>query len=321
MILSDNLPLPMAITSEIRQTSFRLASSIPRGVKREKVFFSTIGVCILNDYLQWMSVPTDLKASDSYNPVSRLCSDAVDLEIQGLGRLECCTLKENEDSYLVPPEAWENRIGYVAVEVKSSFKEAAILGFCPTHKQGILHRQDLYPIEDLFDLLWNLTQGNLINQNTPVYNLKEWLEGVFPPEWQSIENLFPRESQPVLAWRSISPSMKIKRAKLIDLGMSLGNKQLALLVATAPETDECLTVRVQLMSDLDSYHLPPGISLSLFSQDNKKEYEARARFQDDLIRLPLFRVKSEELFSIEIAFNDKKIRQTFINGENQWYIF
>lgn len=81
--------IPMPITQSAQQIALQFASEQPNEPKALQVYLNTLAVCAVNNYLRIMDVPTDLTASDSWNPVLRLAADVADLWVIGLGRLEC----------------------------------------------------------------------------------------------------------------------------------------------------------------------------------------------------------------------------------------
>ncbi len=84
-----------------------------------------------------------------------------DLMVQGLGKLECRPLlpdTENKGVCHLPPEVWEERIGYIVVEIDRSRKKATLLGFSPIAKNGQLLLNQLQPLTDLLQHLESLKQ-------------------------------------------------------------------------------------------------------------------------------------------------------------------
>src|SRR5919202_532289 len=128
----EEFALPLPITQVARRTAQEFASQQPTPQKAEQVRLNTLAVYAVNDYLQMMGIPCDLSVGDSWNPITRLCADVADLEITGVGRLECRPLKLHEQTCYIPPEVWSDRIGYVIVQIDESSFEATVLGFTQT---------------------------------------------------------------------------------------------------------------------------------------------------------------------------------------------
>jgi hypothetical protein len=158
--------LPLPITHKARQIAQQFAMEQPTAQKADRVRFNTLAVCIVNDYLKMMGIPTHLSGGDSWNPILRLCADVADLEVIGVGRLECCAVRASDSTCLIPPEALSNRIGYVVVQIDELSWEAKLLGFALTANEGELLFARLQPVEALIDRLhplWLpvLTQGKI----------------------------------------------------------------------------------------------------------------------------------------------------------------
>lgn len=160
--MDDNLnrikytSLSLPITCSVRTLAQEFASFQPTPQKAEQVRLNTLAVCVVNDYLQMMGIPTDISKSDSWNSVVRLCADVADLVVIGVGRLECRPVKAFEQTYYIPPEVWEERIGYVVVQINESHREATVLGFAhmATAEQSLV--TELQPLENLLPRLSQL---------------------------------------------------------------------------------------------------------------------------------------------------------------------
>jgi hypothetical protein len=85
----EDFALTLPITQAARTTAQQFASNQPTPEKAEQVRLNTLCVWVVNDYLEIMGIPTSLTSSDSWNPVIRLCANIADLELPGVGRLEC----------------------------------------------------------------------------------------------------------------------------------------------------------------------------------------------------------------------------------------
>lgn len=96
--------LPIAEPGRIIAKQF--AGEQPTPEKAERVMFNTLAVWIANDYLQMLGIPTNISNSDSWNPVARLCADVADLEVTGIGKLECRPLKASQMLCSIPAETW-----------------------------------------------------------------------------------------------------------------------------------------------------------------------------------------------------------------------
>ena len=76
-----------------------------------------------------MELETDLEASDSWNIVTQTLMDVADLDVTDIGKLECRPVYPHAEFCRIPQEVWEDRIGFVGVEINEDNLEAKLLGF------------------------------------------------------------------------------------------------------------------------------------------------------------------------------------------------
>ena len=162
--------LALPITREHRKTAQKFISRIGNKRKQEQVYFNTLAVLLVNDYLQMMEIPTDLKAGDSWNRVVRVCEDVADLMVTGLGRLECRQVKVNQQKCHIPEEVWDERIGYVIVQIDNSERLGKLLGFVETITTSELPLSKLQPLSTLLEHLHPV-------RNIPLeWSIRQWLQ-------------------------------------------------------------------------------------------------------------------------------------------------
>lgn len=176
------------ISEHFREFALKFAREQPTTSAQRRVYLNTLAVQVVNYYLQLLEVETDLEAGDSWNAVTRLIDDVADLVIPNYGKLECRVVT-GDDSPLVtvPPETWENRIGYVFVKMDQPYLEAQIIGFLGHVEELEVDINQLQPLEDLIKYLY-------------IIHLRQWLEGIYTQEWLSVEEL-SRQHRGELAFR------------------------------------------------------------------------------------------------------------------------
>lgn len=320
----EDFTLPLPITQTSRRIAQQFASLQPTPQKAEQVRLNTLAVCVVNDYLQIMGIPTDLSKSDSWNPVLRLCADVADLEVTGLGRLECRPIRASEQTCHIPAEVWSDRIGYVVVQIDESFREAAMLGFVQTAAIDELPISQLRPPEDLLDRLSqqqpSLSAASIAPSRTSV-NLSQWLQNVFETGWQTLEAVLnPPESNLTFSFRSADtaeatdastlPEAGVRRAKLIDLGIQLGGHPVALIVELIPESEQKTNILLQVHPTGSQTYLPPLLQLIVLDESKATFLEAQARSADNYIQLE-FSGELGERFSVKVALGDASIMEDF----------
>ncbi|MGK7927141.1 MAG: DUF1822 family protein [Spirulina sp.] len=190
-LLENSLPLPIPRASW--QIAREFARQQPNPQKAERVYLNTLAVLVMESYLQLMAIATDLKQSDSWNPVLRMSADVADLMVVGVGRLECLPVKLDPTGELsreiplctIPPEVYLERIGYVAIAIDETRQEATLLGFTKTAGKGEICVEDLRSLSELLEHLAILAQ--------PKVHLSQWFVDVFTAGWQELESFLEIE--------------------------------------------------------------------------------------------------------------------------------
>ncbi|WP_373527745.1 DUF1822 family protein [Nostoc sp.] len=312
----DDFALTLPISQTARITAQQFANQQPNPEKAEQVRLNTLAVWVVNDYLEMMDIPTNLEASDSWNPIMRLCANIADLEIPSVGRLECRPVWKHHQICSIPPETWEERVGYLVVQFDESLQEARLLGFIPSVATETLPLEQLQPLETFIDHLGQLRQSPL----TSLVNLSQWFTGIFETGWQTIESLWNvPELRPAYAFRSAKtvelnalnlPESITKRAKLIDLGIQILNQPVMLIVEISPEKNEQTSIHLQLHATGNQIYLPSGIHLTVLDSSGAVFLNAQSRKLDNYIQLQ-FRGEPTEQFSVRVALNDTSITEHF----------
>ena len=324
----EEFALSLPITRTARQIAQQFAREQPTPQKAEQVRLNTLAVCVVNDYLQQiLGIPTDLSKSDSWNPVVRLCADVADLEVIGVGRLECRSLKSHQQTCHIPPEVWSDRIGYVVVQIDESSLEAIVLGFVQTATTEELSVTQLRPIDDLIDCLHPQTPAvasvaavtSTVVQNRRV-NLSQWFTDVFETGWQTVEALLnPTELDFAFRFRSADSAVLVeseqldsghRRGKLIDLGIQLADRPVALIVELTPEGGK-RNILLQVHPTGNQIYLPPLLQLTVLDESGLIFLEAQARSADNYIQLQFSGLPGEQ-FSVRVALGDASIVEDFV---------
>lgn len=313
----DDLGIKLPITQAARTIAQKFANQQPTSAKAEQVKLNTLAVWVVNDYLQMMEIPTNLNTGDSWNPIMQMCTNIADLEIASVGRLECRPVKLYEEVCLVPPETWEDRVGYVVVQLDESLQEANVLGFTRSVDSEFIPVNQLQPLEKLIDRIAHLKTSPM----QTLVNLSQWFIGQVDTGWQTVESWRDLlESRPAYAFRgSVTTEESFanqqlaatKRAKLIDLGIQLANQPLMLIVEINPESNAKTSIRLQLHPTGNEVYLPEGVKLTVLDESGEVFLEAQARSADNYIQLQ-FRGDIQEQFSVAIALDEMSIREHFM---------
>ncbi|MEY3869604.1 MAG: hypothetical protein RLZZ338_3495 [Cyanobacteriota bacterium] len=145
------------LTSKAYKLAKSFQSQYENPAKAQQVYLNTLAVYAVETYCECLGIETDLEASDSLNPVMQPLMNIADLEIEGIGKIECRPVLPEEENCYIPVDTWENRIGYVAVEIDESSREATLLGFYPPinalEMMEDISIDSFQPLETLIDYL------------------------------------------------------------------------------------------------------------------------------------------------------------------------
>jgi hypothetical protein len=314
----DESILVLPISRSAQHLAAQFASQQPTAQKAEQVWFNTIAVCAVNDYCQMLDIPTALTAGDSWKPALQLSEDVADLELTGIGRLECRPVQPGQDTCYVPPEVWSNRIGYVVVQIDENALEATLLGFTKTVSNPALPIAQLQSLDDLIDQVHALMQPRSIAvSQQAVTQLGQWLIGQFDAGWQTLDQLLSTvvAPPPAFAMRGeiasdSSAQPRIRRAKVINLDTDQSSYPLLLLVELLPQ-DHQQSIYIQLHTIQPPAHLPEHLKLMVLDQSEAIVLETEARSTDNYIQLGL-RGQPGEYFSVRVALGDASRTEAFL---------
>ena len=139
--------------------------------------------------------------------------------------------------------------------------------------------------------------------------LSQWLQGILTEGWQTIDTLVNPETSLVLSLRQSATGSK--GGKLINFGMQLGSETVALLVTVVPETEDKLSIGIQVLPAGGATVLPPQLTLKLLSKLDEVLQSVQSRGQDNYIQLRSFKGKSGTRFSIELSLNGINVKEDF----------
>ncbi|MCC3405497.1 MAG: DUF1822 family protein [Microcoleus sp. PH2017_10_PVI_O_A] len=282
--------------------------SIPTRFKQ--VYLNTLAVYAVDSYLRCMGFETNLEKSESRDSLMLKFVDVADLDIVGVGKIECRPVLPDSQTCNIPSDAWENRIGYVAVQLNQSLKEATLLGFtrAAVAEIPVAH---LSQLDNFLGYLSQIKQTNTANSETnqpEVVNLKKWFEGIIDEAWLTVEQLLnPRQVEMMFRFKSAVP---IVRGQQIDLGMELAGESVALLVTLPPQSDSEVDVTVQVHPIANSVYLPAGLQLMVQDESGETVLHAESRDADNFIQLQ-FSAELGECFGINVTIGEASVTEKF----------
>ncbi|EKU99228.1 Protein of unknown function (DUF1822) [Leptolyngbya sp. PCC 7375] len=139
--------------------------------------------------------------------------------------------------------------------------------------------------------------------------LGQWIQGQVTAGWQTVEALFG--SAAALAWGIRHQENRVKRGKLIDLGLDLQGQAVVLLVTVADVEAEKRSVQVRLHPARGDQYLPPQITLTLLSQTDETLQTVQARARDNYIQLKPFKGLPGSRFSLTVCLDTACLCEMF----------
>ena len=312
IIEHSTFTVSLALEAHSKAKQFRGYASNPR--KAKQIYLNTLAVYAVNFYLQCLGFETELEKSDSSNPVMQTLMNVADLQVKKLGKLECRPVLPDSEVCDVPPEVWEERIGYVAVQLDESLREATLLGFVEKVKTEEIPLSLLKSLEDLREHIRQLKRL----QDKERIHLSQWLHNVFDAGWETVEALFnPPQAELNFRFRGAhrkttttpkNPEFGIKRGKL--LGLERAGEQVALFVGLEPTAESDMKISVEVYPIGGQTNLPEDLQLMVLDEKGEVVMQAQARSTKN-IQLK-FSGESGEGFGVKVALGDVSIAEPFL---------
>ncbi|NJM45241.1 MAG: DUF1822 family protein [Alkalinema sp. RU_4_3] len=313
----------------MRDVAWRSARRHPSREKQGEVFRNLLAVQAVETFLIRMGVKTG-RGSDSYDLAAQLSLDVADLEILGVGRLECRPVNPKAVHCDVPMETWNDRLGYVAVAIEET--QATLLGFLPeVQAQQVLL--------DRFEPLTNLFEALVVKENS----LSDWLVGNARDRWIDLKQWKP-QGNPLAAfchtpvverpveqivtainqaqddealwsesdrlWQIAPEHPQAGVRRVLDLGLALEGNGIALVVGVLPKEDDGEVAVLLRIAPLQQVYLPQGLTLAGLYPDGNAFARVQARESDNLIQLK-FQANLGEKFSVQVMLGDCSITEHF----------
>ena len=311
-----SLIFTVTLTSRYRRLAEQFRSQQSNPEKGEQVYRNTLAVCAVDFYCQCMEIATDLSASDSWNPVMQSLTDVADLSVKNLGKLECCLVLPESQVVEIPTEALGKRIGYIAVQLDESYKEAKLMGFVKAPTTEKLPLSELDSLENFLEHIDQLTTPQ--SEQEPVL-LSQWLSNIFGAGWETLSVLLDsqqaklaysfRNSQRIKKQMPEHSTLEVKRGKFVDLEKI--DEPVALVlglfpVVASPELD----ISVEVYPTGTQTHLPQDLQLMILDREGTAVMQAQARSTKN-IQLE-FSGEPGECFSVKVALGEVSKTETFI---------
>jgi Protein of unknown function (DUF1822) len=177
-LMAKSIEVPLG--KEDRDTAAGFAAQAGRFA--ERVRRNTLAVLAANRYLSWQNIETDLTVGNSWHPALRLVADVADLQVVGLGLLECRVLAVGETEIEMPLEISEDRIAYLVLELSEKPLAGKLLGiYVPGNKPiGSIKLTELMDMDESIEYMesqLSLNADTLAKIQTQVIDVSQWFKG------------------------------------------------------------------------------------------------------------------------------------------------
>lgn len=288
--------VPLALEAHSRAEQFRHYQSNPD--KAKQVYLNTLAVYAVNVYLQCRGFETELERSDSWNPMMQMLMDTADLVVKDRGKLECRPVLPKAQVVCIPPEVGEQRMGYVAVQLSESLREATLLGFVKKTSRSELPLNQLRSLQAL---------PGYLNKIKPLVNLSQWFDNVFAVGWQAVEALVDTEPKELAFSFRNAPTMG--RCKPIELGTL--NQAVVVIVTITQQSEQEMEIIVEVQPPKGQTYLPPNLQLMVLDEEGETVIDTRSRSDNKSIQLE-FGGELGDRFSLKVTLGDDSVTENFI---------
>ncbi|GAB4131684.1 MAG: hypothetical protein Fur0046_00810 [Cyanobacteria bacterium J069] len=317
-----SLPIPLNQTAFQHAAQFAAEQATPG--KGKRVYLNTLAVCAVQTYLNWLEIDTALDEGDCWQPGLRTVLDVADLVVPGVGTLECRPVMPGETALTIPPEANQDRIGYVAVQFHEQLDAVELLGFVRgfhQNEEGVLAEPMTVPLDELLplDSLLDALQPDLA-----IVNLRDWLMGLFrQDEWRSPEALITSHRTLRSGSRnttsgsfSVPPAIdaqinSVSRAKAIEFQQLEKRVILVVQVISITTEENTLNVRLGLYPDQSSDQLPRNLQITVLDETGDVLLDSRPKSGSGWAEVQLCNCHPGDRFSVRIALGEYSKTEEF----------
>jgi len=313
----DRLSFTIPLARPAHQLAERFCQDQSNLQKAEQVYLNTLAVYAVNYHLQCLGFETDWKRSDSWDSMMQTFFNVADLEVKNYGKLECRPMLPDADMVYIPEEVWEERIGYIVVQLDDALKEATLLGFTATVSTQEFPVDELRSLDELPEYLSQFQPVQPIKEQV---NLSQWLHNIFEAGWETVEAIFaPPQSELAFSPRSLSsiattvleiPVNGVKRGKCIDWERDGQIEQLAVFVGLIPSSSFKVDITVEVCPIGGQPYLPPELQVMVLDEQGKAVLQANAGNSESMEFQ--FSGESGESFSVKVVLDDTNITENFL---------
>lgn len=285
--------------------------------KAKQVYLNQLAIYAVKYYLNCLGFETEDRDYNFDELLLQALSETAYLTLKDWGILECRFVLPNGDYMTVPPEVWQDRQGYIAVQFNAELTQADLLGFVPEVTQEKIAFQELRSLDEFLEYLHqpiaSISASLPITQT--VTRLSHWLNDIVDSGWETLENLcHPPQQHLALGFRNTAilrsrkpDPIKVERGKLINLERN--GDRVALLVGLIANNKANLDISVELLPGNHNY-LPSDLQLIVLDERDRAVMQAEAGGSEGLE----FQFSGEpgEHFSVKVALGEFSIIEQFI---------
>jgi hypothetical protein len=279
-----DLAIPFPVTASFRQQARAYALQYFTQDTHERTYLNTLAVLVADAYFRLLNFQTNLTKAERWDAARRLWSEANELELLGLGNLECRVIEVGQQTVVLAPETWTDRIGYLFVEIASSEKVATLIGFLPAFDPETSGEEvaiaNLKSIDEMIDYLAQ-------REAKKITYLRNWLNNIYEQDWEP-------------AMRGLSGTTCKKK-------IQLAGQVFEMLLSVSHGSNGAIAVTVIVRCK--SGFLPIGMQVSV--PDESDIHTETVTTPADLISIPL-EFSSGEEFWVELRMGEAFIREYFI---------
>jgi|GEM_PF-1150694 len=312
--------VPVLITQKARQIAHQFAQQQPDETKAQQVYRNTLAVCIVNNYLKILGIPSDPSNCDSWNPLMRMTANVADLDVIGKGCIECRPIseweRETKSVCYVPTEVQDKRIAYVVVQIEPEQPKALILGFVERVNSEEVPLNCLRPMSDLPTYFEEYKPPSLTGQVTQLTN---WLHGQIEAGWHKLDEILEislmnyqwQNTRSVATESTVPVLSRVVRGKVFEVPIQQRIEPIVLITELVPKSEVDLGVELKICPPTKQTFLPVGLEMTVLDAVGKQVMHAQARDENRMIELG-FHAEVGDRFSLRIELEDVIIDEAFV---------
>lgn len=319
MINASSSQFQVPLTRLAHQEAQQIYHQQKNPQKAKQVYLNCLAFYAVDYYLKCLGIKTNKQQSDSFQLIHQTLSNIADLELEEGRKIECRPVLPNQNTCLIPPETWEDRLGYVAVQLNEALTQATLIGFletvnCQEDEAVLLSKFE--PMDKLIEKVTFLKPqlSTLSSPSSSIMQITQWLQEQTEQEWQKLKTLINPQLLEV-AVRSGQNLSMLNQAKWVELGKPIQLTALGepLILGIAFQTMEQseLNISVELYPSLTEKYLPTGLEMQILDENQQPAMQAMTKKNNPYLRFYLL-AELGDLFSAKITLKEVSFVQEFM---------